>query len=62
VFSEVFGIETVVDGAHMYLFSGGLPYDVFVVWNCVEWQSFVLLAFTLATMLQGIHSRKRAPM
>lgn len=53
VFSEVFGVETVVDGAHMYLLSGGLPYDVFVVWNCVGWQSFVLLAFTLATVLQG---------
>lgn len=53
---NVLGIKTVVKGGHLYLITRGLPYEVQVVWNCVGWQSFVLLTFTLLTVLQGTHS------
>jgi len=53
VLEEIFKIETVISGSNLYMMTGGLPYEVDIVWNCVGWQSFILLAISLVTILQG---------
>lgn len=35
VLEEVFKIETVISGSSIYMMTGGLPYEVDIVWNCV---------------------------
>jgi len=52
----VFGVETIVNGGSVYLVTRGLPYELYISWNCVGWQSLVLLLFSLVTGLQGRHS------
>ena len=47
------GVPASGDGAFLYLTGGWMPLRIYVNWNCVGWQSLVLLAFTLATGLQG---------
>jgi len=49
----VFGVETSVSGASVFLHAGGIPYEVFLDWNCIGWQSFILLSLILVTCLQG---------
>lgn len=56
VLEEVFKVETVISGSSIFMLTDGLPYEIDIVWNCVGWQSFVLLAFTLATVFQGKYS------
>lgn len=45
------------DGSFLYLTGGWIPLRIYVNWNCVGWQSFILLAFTLVTGLQGHYTR-----
>jgi len=52
----VFGVETIVNGGSIFLLTGGLPYKLYLSWNCIGWQSLVLLLFSLTTGLQGRHS------
>jgi exosortase/archaeosortase family protein len=47
------GIPTSIDGSFLYLTGGWMPLRIYLNWNCIGWQSFVLLAFTLVTGLQG---------
>ncbi len=47
------GIPSQVSESTVYLSKGGLYMPVFISWNCVGWQSFILYAVTLATGLQG---------
>ena len=54
---NVFGVTTSFSGGSIFVFTETLPYELNLSWNCVGWQSLVLLAFTLATILQGSHSR-----
>ncbi len=54
---NVFGVKTSFSGGSLFVFTETLPYELNLSWNCVGWQSFVLLAFTLVTILQGSHSR-----
>lgn len=56
VLEELFKIETVISGSSMFMITDGLPYEIDITWNCVGWQSFILLAFTLVTVLQGKYS------
>ena len=53
VLDEIFKIETVISGSSIFMMTGGLPYEIDIVWNCVGWQSFILLALALVTVLQG---------
>ena len=53
VLEEIFKIETVISGSSIFMMTGGLPYEIDIVWNCVGWQSFILLALALVTVLQG---------
>jgi exosortase/archaeosortase family protein len=47
------GVPASGDGAYLYLTGDWMPLRIYVNWNCIGWQSLVLLAFTLATGLQG---------
>ena len=53
VLEEIFKIETVISGSSIFMITDGLPYEIDIVWNCVGWQSFILLALALVTVLQG---------
>ena len=46
-------IPTVVSEDSLYLLRKGMPIEVYISWNCVGWQSFILFAVTLLTGLQG---------
>ena len=46
-------IPAAIDGSHLYLTGSWLPLRIYINWNCVGWQSFILLAFTFITGLQG---------
>lgn len=51
------GIPTQVSTSTIYLDKGGFFLPVYISWNCVGWQSFILFAVTLATGIQGPFSR-----
>ena len=55
------GITTQVTDAALYLYKPGsvLPIPVYVSWNCVGWQSFILFGITLVTGLQGSFPARR---
>ena len=46
-------IPAAIDGSDLYLTGSWLPLRIYINWNCVGWQSFILLAFTFVTGLQG---------
>lgn len=52
------GMPTAVDGSHLYLTGGWMPLKIYISWNCIGWQSFILFAFTLVTGLQGRYTRR----
>jgi len=52
------GIPIQVSNATIYLNKGGFFLPVYISWNCVGWQSFLLFAVTLATGFQGAFSRR----
>jgi exosortase/archaeosortase family protein len=54
----VLRIPISIDGSYIYLTSGYMPLRIYINWNCVGWQSFVLLAFTFVTGLQGPYRRR----
>jgi len=49
----VIRIPAAIDGSYLYLTGSWLPLRIYINWNCVGWQSFILLAFTFITGLQG---------
>jgi exosortase/archaeosortase family protein len=49
----IFGIPTQVSPSTIYLNKGGFFLPVYISWNCVGWQSFILYTATLITGLQG---------
>jgi len=58
---QPFGITTEVTDAALYIHKSGsiMPIPVYVSWNCVGWQSFILFGITLVTGLQGRIPRRR---
>ncbi len=58
---QPFGITTEVTDVALYLYQPGasFPRPVYISWNCVGWQSFILFGITLVTGLQGPFSRRR---
>jgi exosortase/archaeosortase family protein len=46
-------IPVSINGSFLYLTIGWMPLKIYINWNCIGWQSFILLAFTFATGLQG---------
>jgi len=47
------GVPGSVSGSTLYLTGGWMPLEIYVSWNCIGWQSFVLLALTTVTGFQG---------
>jgi exosortase/archaeosortase family protein len=47
------GIPAAGRGSYLYITRGLIPTSVYISWNCMGWQSFILLAFTMMTGLQG---------
>ena len=54
---QALGMPTSIDGSFLYLEGGWMPLGIYINWNCVGWQSFILLMFTLVTGLQGPYKR-----
>ena len=56
-----FGIQAEVTDTALYLSRAGsdFPIPVYISWNCVGWQSFILFGITLITGLQGRIPRGR---
>ena len=54
----VFGVKTTVVGDSIFLITQGLPYQLYLSWNCIGWQSIVFLLFSLVTLLQDRYSMK----
>jgi len=52
----VLGIPSAFYDSTLYLTSGWMPMSIYIGWNCIGWQSFVLLAFTLITGLHGSYT------
>jgi len=51
------GIESQVSTTTVYVSKGGFFLPVYISWNCVGWQSFILFGVTLVTGIQGAFSR-----
>lgn len=53
------GIQALVSEGALFLPKEGsaFPLSVYISWNCVGWQSFIVLLITLAAGLQGPYSR-----
>jgi len=58
VMLRLFGIRASVSQTSLYLVKGGSTLPVYISWNCVGWQSFILFALTLLTGLQGPHTQR----
>src|SRR5258708_14063956 len=51
------GIHAAASGSHLVVWDGaGAMHTLFISWNCIGWQSLVLLGVSLLTGLRGRHS------
>ena len=55
---SVLGIPSVASESSLYLTGGWMPIEVYVNWNCIGWQSFIVFVLTLVTGLQGDYTIK----
>ncbi len=55
---RLFGIRAAASQTSLYLAKGASTIPVYISWNCVGWQSFILFAITLITGLQGPYTRR----
>ena len=58
VLLRALGVPASADGSFLYLTGGWMPLKVYINWNCIGWQSFILLALTIITGLQGPYTRR----
>lgn len=58
VILRLFSIQASVSQTSLYLVKGSSSLPVYISWNCVGWQSFILFAITLLTGLQGPYTRR----
>ncbi len=50
------GIHAAASGSHLVVWDGaGAMHTLFISWNCIGWQSLVLLGVSLLTGLRGRH-------
>jgi exosortase/archaeosortase family protein len=50
------GIHAAASGSHLIVWDGaGAMHTLFISWNCIGWQSLVLLGVSLITGLRGRH-------
>jgi exosortase/archaeosortase family protein len=57
VLLRTLGVPVSISGSNLFLTGAWIPLRVYINWNCIGWQSFVLLAFTFLTGLQGPYTR-----
>ena len=51
------GVHAAASGSHLVVWdSSGSMHTLFISWNCIGWQSLVLLGISLASGLRGGHS------
>src|SRR5437773_8861897 len=51
------GVHAAASGSHLVVWDGsGSMHTLFISWNCIGWQSLVLLGISLASGLRGGHS------
>jgi exosortase/archaeosortase family protein len=51
------GIHAAASGSHLVVWDGaGAMHTLFISWNCIGWQSLVLLGVSLITGLRGRHA------
>lgn len=58
VLLRTLGVPVSISGSNLFLTGAWMPLRVYINWNCIGWQSFVLLAFTFLTGLQGPYTRR----
>ncbi len=58
VLLRTLGVPVSISGSNLFLTGGWMPLRVYINWNCIGWQSFVLLSFTFLTGLQGPYTRR----
>ncbi|TET71254.1 hypothetical protein E3J39_04975 [Candidatus Bathyarchaeota archaeon] len=58
VLLRALGVPASADGSFLYLTGGWMPLRVYINWNCIGWQSFILFALTIITGLQGSYTRR----
>jgi exosortase/archaeosortase family protein len=52
-----FGVHAAAAGSQLLVWgTNGRPTDLFISWNCIGWQSLILLGLSLAVGLRGAHS------
>ena len=54
-FISLFGVETLPNSVAVV--KNGVNYGTFISWNCIGWQSFIILLISLKTGLQGRFTR-----
>ncbi len=57
---EVLGVHAGAAGSQLVVWGPGGATNLFISWNCIGWQSLVLLAVSLVVGLRGGHSREAA--
>ena len=56
---QVFGVHAAAAGSQLVVWdAGGRATNLFISWNCIGWQSLVLLGVSLAVGLRGTQSRE----
>lgn len=55
---RLFGIRAAASQTSLYLTKGASTLPIYISWNCVGWQSFILFLITLVTGLQGAYTRR----
>ena len=58
VLLRTLGVSASISGSNLFLTGAWMPLRVYINWNCIGWQSFVLLAFTFLTGLQGPYTMR----
>jgi exosortase/archaeosortase family protein len=52
----LFGIHAAASGSHLVVWDGaGMMHTLFISWNCIGWQSLVLLGVSFLSGLRGRH-------
>jgi exosortase/archaeosortase family protein len=55
---QLVGIHAAAASSQLVVWGPGGPTNLFISWNCIGWQSLVLLGVSLAVGLRGGHSRE----
>jgi exosortase/archaeosortase family protein len=57
---QVFGVHAAAAGSQLVVWdAGGRATNLFISWNCIGWQSLVLLGASLAVGLRGLSTETR---